>query len=232
MTGLGQTWARAQGSFGSEREGLSKPATVGSDDREHWKALGQVLRVGMVRGTLTLGYPSVAPCGERSGLCSSDTYPVTRDPISGLGKSYQPLSRCSPLQVPAALRHHQCLWCFQSEKGLLVISQVTATNPRPKLPLLRAQDQAGTPWWPRVLWVVGKNDAGPDQALGHNLGPASPCLPHVPGACECSDYTICKLQSRLSASVSEIRDLYLCLLPPEPGKAGAEFGADSLAPWG
>lgn len=52
-------------------------------------------------------------------------------------------------------------------------------------------------------------------------GPGS-CLPLpsrcVPGACGCSDYPICKLQSRLSASASEIRDLYLCLLPREPGR--------------
>lgn len=96
-----------------------------------------------------------------------------------------------------------------------MISQRTAINPRPKLPLLGVQDQARAPWWPRVLWVVWKKDARPDQALRDDLGPPSP---RVPGACECSDYPICKLQSRLSASASEIRDPYLCLLPPEPGR--------------
>lgn len=94
-----------------------------------------------------------------------------------------------------------------------MISQVTATNPRPKLPLVGVQDQAVARWWPCVLWVVRKKDARTAQTLGGDLGPASPC---VPGACQRSDYPICKLQSRLSVSASEIRDPYLCLLPPEP----------------
>ena len=50
-------------------------------------------------------------------------------------------------------------------------------------------------------------------------GPSLPLpSPRVPGACERSDRPICKLQSRLSASASEIRDPYLCLLPPELGR--------------
>lgn len=48
------------------------------------------------------------------------------------------------------------------------------------------------------------------------------CLPLpslcVPGAWESPDYPICKLQSRLSVSTSKIKDPFLCLVPPEPGR--------------
>lgn len=44
--------------------------------------------------------------------------------------------------------------------------------------------------------------------------------PALPGAWESPDYPICKLQSRLSASTSEIKDPSFCLVPPEPGRPG------------
>lgn len=52
------------------------------------------------------------------------------------------------------------------------------------------------------------------------------CLPlpslRVPGAWESPDCPICKLQSRLSASTSEIKAPSSCLAPPEPGLSSVQ----------
>lgn len=72
-----------------------------------------------------------------------------------------------------------------------------------------------------AVCAVGGSQERCTNSPNPRRGPGS-CLPlpspRVPGACERSDYPICKLQSRLSVSASEIRDPYLCLLPPEPGR--------------
>lgn len=80
--------------------------------------------------------------------------------------------------------------------------------------------------------MVWKGDAA--RGLGGGRGPASP-LPslRVCGAWESPDCPICKLQSRLSASTSEIKDPSSCLVPSEPGLSSVQtlwhHGADC---WG
>lgn len=77
--------------------------------------------------------------------------------------------------------------------------------------------------------MVWKGDAA--RGLGGGHGPASP-LPslRVCGAWESPDCPICKLQSRLSASTSEIKDPSSCLVPSEPGLSSVQtlwhHGAD------
>lgn len=95
---------------------------------------------------------------------------------------------------------------------------MTATNPRPELPLLGAQDHVWVPWWPHEScgWF-GRKMHKPAQGLEWDV--ILPSL-RVPGAWESPDYPISKLQSRLSASKSEIKDPSLCLVPPEPGRPG------------
>lgn len=149
----------------------------------------------------------MAPCGKKW------LWQLTH-PACGLGWfAGTQFWDCSPLQVTETppmlvilLEWEQAVYNFP--------------NPRPKLPLLGPQDHVRVPWWPHELWVVWKEDAQSSSRPRRGRGPASPCPPWVslePGRAQTTLSANC---SRLSASMSEIKDPSFCLAPPGPGRPG------------